>query len=180
MEPYDILMLVVLGGATVFGAWKGMAWQLASLSSLVVSYLVAVRFSADLAPYFGTQVPLNRFVAMLVLYGVTSLGIWFTFRVISGWLDRCRLKEFDRHVGGLFGAAKGILLCIGITFFAVTLSEAARETVLRLAKRPLHRHRTGPGRLGNAPRAARGAGPLPRSARARTGPGRHWQRDCGP
>jgi membrane protein required for colicin V production len=130
MESYDILMLVVLAGATLFGAWKGMAWQLASLSSLAASYLVALRFSAELAPYFGSQAPLNRFVAMLVLYGVTSLGIWFTFRVISGWLDRCRLKEFDRHIGGLFGAAKGVLLCIGITFFAVTLSQVAREEVL--------------------------------------------------
>jgi membrane protein required for colicin V production len=131
MEPYDILMLVVLAGATMFGAWKGMAWQLASLSSLVASYLVALRFSGTLAPYFGSQAPLNRFVAMLVLYGVTSLAIWFTFRVISSWLDRCRLKEFDRHIGGLFGAAKGILLCIGITFFAVTLSQVARDKVLQ-------------------------------------------------
>ena len=130
MEPYDILMLVVLAGATVFGAWKGMAWQLASLSSLVVSYLAALRFSADLAPYFGPQPPLNRFVAMLVIYGVTSLAIWLVFRVVSSWIDRCRLKEFDRHIGGVFGAAKGVLLCIGITFFAVTLSDAARETVL--------------------------------------------------
>ncbi len=109
-------MLVVLVGATVFGFWKGMAWQLASLSSLVASYLVALRFSVMLAPYFGSQAPLNRFVAMLVLYGVTSLGIWLLFRVISTWLDRCRLREFDRQIGGLFGAAKGILLCVGITF----------------------------------------------------------------
>ena len=30
MEPYDICMIVVLVGTTVFGAWKGMAWQVAS------------------------------------------------------------------------------------------------------------------------------------------------------
>ena len=97
----------------VFGAWKGMAWQLASLSSLVVSYLAALRFSEDLAPYFGPQAPLNRFVAMLVLYGVTSLAIWLTFRVISSWIDRCRLKEFDRHIGGLFGAAEACCFVSG-------------------------------------------------------------------
>lgn len=50
MEPYDILMLVVLAGATVFGAWKGMAWQLASLSSLVVSYLAALRSAPNWPP----------------------------------------------------------------------------------------------------------------------------------
>ena len=35
MELYDICMLVVLVGTTVFGAWKGMAWQVASSASLV-------------------------------------------------------------------------------------------------------------------------------------------------
>ncbi len=45
METYDICMLLVLVAATVFGAYKGMAWQIASLASLVVSYFVALRFS---------------------------------------------------------------------------------------------------------------------------------------
>ena len=47
METYDICMIVVLVGATIFGAWKGMAWQVASTASLVVSYVVALRFSAQ-------------------------------------------------------------------------------------------------------------------------------------
>ena len=46
-------------------------------------------------------------------------------------IDRVRLREFDRQMGALFGAAKGILLCVAITFFAVTLSAQARSAVLR-------------------------------------------------
>jgi hypothetical protein len=38
------------------------------------------------------------------------------------------LKEFDRQMGALFGAAK--VLCVAITFFAVTLSAQARTAVL--------------------------------------------------
>ncbi|MBI3840241.1 MAG: CvpA family protein [Planctomycetia bacterium] len=130
MELYDIVMLVVLVGTTVFGAWKGMAWQVASSASLVLSYGVALRFSAQLAPHFGQQAPLNRFVAMAVLYAVTSLVIWVAFRIVAGFLNRVRLKEFDRQMGALFGAAKGVLVCVAITFFAVTLSSRAREAVL--------------------------------------------------
>ena len=37
----------------MFGFWKGMAWQLASLASLVVSYIAALQFSERLAPTFG-------------------------------------------------------------------------------------------------------------------------------
>ncbi len=130
MQTYDIIMLAVLAGSTLFGFVKGMAWQLASLASLFVSYLVALNFSHLLAPHLGKQEPLNRFAAMLVLYLGTSLAIWLVFRVVAGAIDRVKLKEFDRQVGGLFGAAKGVLLCVVVTFFAVSLSEEIREHIL--------------------------------------------------
>lgn len=130
MQTYDIAMLIVLVGATLFGAWKGMAWQIASIASLVVSYLVALRFSEQLAPTFGEQAPLNRFIAMLVLYMGTSVGIWFAFRIVKNFIDRVRLREFDRQMGAIVGAAKGVLMCVAITFFAVTLSERGRTAVL--------------------------------------------------
>ncbi|NIL97244.1 MAG: CvpA family protein, partial [Planctomycetales bacterium] len=94
---------VVIVLTTVFGAWKGMAWQLAALASLVVSFIVAARCSGPLAPYFSVQAPWNRFLAMLVLYMITSLGIWLLFRLVAGVIDRVRLKEFDRQVGAMFG-----------------------------------------------------------------------------
>ena len=130
MELYDICMLVVLAGATLFGAWKGMVWQIASTTSLVVSYLVALRFSPQIAHHFGEQAPLNRFIAMFVLYVGTSIAIWLTFRIVARFLDRVRLREFDRQMGALFGLAKGVLLCVAITFFAVTLSAKGRALVL--------------------------------------------------
>jgi membrane protein required for colicin V production len=131
METYDIVMLAVLGMATILGAWKGMAWQVASLASLVLSYFAALRFSPLVAPYLHVAEPTNRFVAMLIVYLVTGAAIWLAFRLVAGAIDRVKLREFDRQVGGLFGAAKGVLWCVVITFFAVTMSPTAREMVLR-------------------------------------------------
>jgi membrane protein required for colicin V production len=121
MQTYDLLMVLVLLGATVFGFWKGMAWQVASLASLVVSYFAALRFSAQLAPVFGQQAPLNRFAAMLAIYAGTSFFIWMMFRFVSGAIDKVRLESFDKQMGAIIGFAKGVLLCVAITFFAVTL-----------------------------------------------------------
>jgi len=131
IHPYDILMLVVLLAATTLGAWKGMAWQLASLCSLLLSAAAAVHFSPALAPYLSKEEPWNRFLAMLVIYLASSLAIWIVFGMVAEVIERVRLKEFDRQTGALFGAAKGILLCLVITFFAVTLSQPARQAVLR-------------------------------------------------
>lgn len=130
LQPYDLVMLAVLGLSMAFGAWKGMAWQLAAMASLVVSAGVAAHGSGRLAPYFGVEAPWNRCLAMLVLYVATSLGIWLLFRLVARIIDRVQLREFDRQVGALFGLAKGVLWCLVITFFAVTLSESTRQKVL--------------------------------------------------
>jgi membrane protein required for colicin V production len=123
MQFYDFVMIGVLVAAVVFGAWKGLAWQVASLASLVVSYFVALRFSSNLAPYLTDRAPLNRFLAMLVIYVGCSLAIWAAFRFVSGFFEQLKLREFDRQMGALVGFAKGVMLCIAITFFAVTLTE---------------------------------------------------------
>ncbi|MBN1908510.1 MAG: CvpA family protein [Pirellulales bacterium] len=130
MQWYDVLMLAVVVMTTLFGFWKGMAWQVTSLASLIVSAMVAIRFGPQVAPMISEQEPWNRFLAMLILYVLTSLGIWILFRLVAGAIDRVRLKEFDRQLGALFGLAKGVLLCVVITFFMVTLSEQARQAVL--------------------------------------------------
>ncbi len=130
MQTYDLLMLMVLLCATVFGFWKGMAWQLASLASLVVSYFAALKFSERLAPTFGSTAPWNRFVAMLVIYAVTSFMIWTAFRLVSGVIDKVKLEAFDKQLGAMFGFAKGVLLCIAVTFFAVTLLPPAQGEMI--------------------------------------------------
>jgi membrane protein required for colicin V production len=130
MDWYDIAMIAVLGLATLMGAWKGMAWQVASLASLVLSYFLALKFSAQLAPVFSATAPWNRFVAMLVIYLAVSLFVWIGFRFVAGFLDRIKLRDFDHQVGLLFGFFKGVLLCLAITFFALGLSESLRAHII--------------------------------------------------
>jgi len=121
MQTYDLVMLAVLAAATLFGFWKGLAWQIASLASLVASYFLALKFADRLAPMVSQHAPWNKFLAMLIIYAGASAAIWMIYRIIGGAIDRVKLNEFDRQMGALVGFAKGVLLCIAITFFAVTL-----------------------------------------------------------
>ena len=131
MQTYDLLMLLVLVAATLFGFWKGMAWQVASLASLILSYFAALRFSDQLAPMISNHAPWNKFVAMLAIYIVTSFVIWTVFRLVSGIIDNVKLDGFDHQMGALIGLAKGVLLCIAITFFAVTiLPQNQKDSIL--------------------------------------------------
>lgn len=131
MSIYDFVMLAVFAGAILFGLWKGLAWQVASLAAIFVSYFVAMQFRGQLAPFFKTDPPWNVFGAMLTLYLGTSLVIWVAFGYVRRTIERWHLKEFDRQAGALLGALKGALLCMVITMFAVTVSgERVRSAVV--------------------------------------------------
>jgi membrane protein required for colicin V production len=121
VQAYDLFMLIVLAMATIFGAIKGFAWQVASIASVIVSYLVAYNFRFEVAEMIQATPPWNLFLAMLILYVGTSFAIWVGFRLFSGMIDRVKLKEFDRHLGAGFGLAKGALYCLLITMFAMSL-----------------------------------------------------------
>ena len=121
MQVYDIIMLVVLLAAAFLGYRKGLVWQIASLSAIFVSYFVAVNFRDVVAQKIDAEAPWNTFLAMLVLYVGTSFAIWIVFQLIRGAIDQAKLKDFDRQLGALLGLVKGAVLCLVITFFAVTL-----------------------------------------------------------
>ena len=132
MQIYDVIMIVVLVGATLFGAYKGLAWQIASLAAIVASFFVAMNFRDPVAKLIDTAPPWNMFLAMLILYVGTSFAIWIGFRYVSAVLDRMKLKEFDRQLGGLLGFAKGVLFCVIITLFAMTLlGDAHRRKIVQ-------------------------------------------------
>ncbi|HBE68380.1 MAG TPA: hypothetical protein DDW52_09555 [Planctomycetaceae bacterium] len=130
MQVYDLLMLIVIGMATIFGAIKGFAWQVASLASVIVSYIVAYRFRFEVGEMIQAKPPWNQFLAMLILYVGTSFVIWVGFRLLSGMIDRVRLKEFDRHLGAAFGLAKGGLYCLLITMFAMSLLGPSQQAAI--------------------------------------------------
>ena len=131
IETYDIVMLAVLLAATAFGAWKGLAWQLASLAAIFASYVVAYQFRHIFAEWIPVPAPWSIFLAMLLLYVLTSLGIWIIFQWVAKYIDRLKLKEFDRQIGALLGLAKGAILCVIITLFAVTLlGDQQRESIV--------------------------------------------------
>ena len=130
IEGYDLVMLGILAAAAVLGYFKGIVWQIAWIAGIAASGFLALRFSGPLAPMFGQQAPWNRLIAMLAIYVGTSLAVWLVFRVISGAINAIHLSAFDHQLGLLLGAAKGVLMCVVVTFFAVTLAPAYRNQIV--------------------------------------------------
>lgn len=131
MGIYDLLMLAVMVGSILFGMWKGLAWQVASLAAIFVSYIVALLFRVPLSGYISASEPWNKFAAMLILFLGTSLLIWMSYGYIKKTIKRLRLRGFDRQAGAILGGVKGVLLCMLLTLFSVTLfGERVRQGVI--------------------------------------------------
>ncbi len=130
MQTYDMIMLLILVSATIFGAIKGFAWQIASIASIVASYFVAYYFRNDMAKVINAQYPWNLFLAMLVLYGGTSFFIWMIFRLVSSTIDKVRPQGVRSPHGSLFGFGKGIAYCLLVTMFAMTLLGADKQRAI--------------------------------------------------
>lgn len=130
VETYDMVMLAVLLIATAIGAWKGLVWQVASLVSIFASYWIAYEFRDPCAAHIPLDSPWNVLLAMLGLFVLTLLVIWIVFHWLAAFIDRLKLKAFDRQLGALLGFVKGLVLCVIITLLAVTfLGDDGRRSI---------------------------------------------------
>jgi membrane protein required for colicin V production len=127
---FDIAVVGIVVLALLHGAWKGLAWQLAGIFSLIAGFGVGLPLSAPLAHFFGSSAPLNRFIAVAVVYALVSLGIYLAAFYYREAIQKWKLDNWDRHLGGLLGAIKGYLLCLVLTFFAITLFSGLRDPIL--------------------------------------------------
>lgn len=131
-EPqlFDIIALVLVAWLTIRGAMRGMITQVTSVVAIVVSWIVAAKFSPKLAPMISDEGPYNKIIAMLLLFIATSVVIWLLHGFVAGIFEKIKLKGFDRQMGALLGLAKGLLLCMILTFFLVTLTERSKNFAL--------------------------------------------------
>lgn len=128
---FDVVIVITVLVSSAFGAWKGLAWQAAGVLSLVLGFAVALPLSGPLAFMFGASAPLNRFIAVAVLYALVSLGVYVAALCYRTTIQKWKLEHWDRHLGAVAGAIKGFLLGLVLTYFAVTLSANLREPILR-------------------------------------------------
>lgn len=122
MATYDLFMAAILVGLTIYGFFKGMAWQVAYVASFVASYFVAVRFADQVAPSITfVNPPFNKFVAMALIYAGVSFAVWMLFRVVSKAIDSIKMEGFDHQMGAILGFGRGVLWCVGVTFLFLTV-----------------------------------------------------------
>lgn len=129
MTTYDAVMIGVVIAGMVWGAVRGITWQIASIASLALAYLFSHQVSAYLAPYIPGEPAIRRAGSMLAAYVVVSGAVFFAAWTVRTTLKRMKFEAYDRHLGMMLGGIEGVLLGIVGTLFVVSLAPGSREPI---------------------------------------------------
>lgn len=129
MTYYDAAMIGVMVAGMVWGALRGITWQIASIASLVLGYSVAHPVSAQLAPSFPGDPVVARALAMLATYVAVSGGVFLAAWIVRATLRRMQFEAYDRHLGMILGGMEGALLGLVATIFVVSLAPSTRPAI---------------------------------------------------
>lgn len=123
---FDITLLSVVGLSCLFATFRGFIKAFFSLVTWVASSALTVAFYPFYFNYLSTKIVnekgamiasfISAFICMFIVIAIINGRIVFSLRKISGGF-------FDRTLGLLFGAARGILIVCLIFFSIKTTSE---------------------------------------------------------
>ena len=130
MTVYDGVMIGVVVAGMIWGAFRGITWQVASIASLVLGYVVAFPLSAQLAPHFPGEPVVARALALLATYAAVAGGVFLAAWMIRETLRKLRFEAFDRHLGMILGGLEGAILGVVGTVFVVSLAPQTRDPIL--------------------------------------------------
>lgn len=130
MTIYDAAMIGVVVAGMIWGAFRGITWQVASIASLVLGYVVAFPLSRQLAPHFPGEPLVARSLALLAAYAAVACGVFLVAWMIRETLRKLRFEAFDRHLGMILGGLEGALVGVVGTVFVVSLAPRTRDPIL--------------------------------------------------
>ncbi len=140
---YDILVVCILLFFLVRGASRGLIWQLAGIAGILLCVTFAGTASKVIGPHIKLDPPANQWAVMFITYLLASFVAFGFARTLNGWIEKMEMKEYNRHLGAMFGLLKGALLVLIMTFMIVTFSAKTRDMLkdskaAHIAARTIH------------------------------------------
>lgn len=116
LAALDWILLAVMFGSLLLGAWRGLVYEVLSLLAWVAAFIVAQWFAADAAALLpmGDSAEPVRYAAGFVLVFIAtlfacSLVAWLAKKLI----EAVGLRPVDRVLGAVFGVVRaGVLVLV--------------------------------------------------------------------
>ncbi|PCH61038.1 MAG: colicin V production CvpA [Gammaproteobacteria bacterium] len=116
----DYVIVAIIVVSTLISLVKGFIQQVISLVSWLLAFFLALRFGPDLALQLGQYIALEP-VRQAVAFFLIFIAVVFVGAIVgifaSKLISAVHLSLGDRLLGLIFGAARGVVIVLTITFF---------------------------------------------------------------
>jgi membrane protein required for colicin V production len=121
-SPLDTVMVALLIASAVWGAWRGLVYELLAIAN----WLVAAALTGFLAPMVAEWVPFLAGSGMLAI-AVRYVVVFVVFIFVGGFvaslvrrlISSSGLRPADRSLGAIFGLARGVLVLFVFAFLVL-------------------------------------------------------------
>ncbi len=121
MSVLDIILLVVVLVAAIYGYYKGVVSQIGALAGIVIGVVCCRLFADDLTSFFNglfidststnsSAKFLNSIISLVVLFLVGYLGARWMASLLSTVLKKIKLGTINRVIGVIFAIVQGLLI----------------------------------------------------------------------
>jgi membrane protein required for colicin V production len=111
MNTFDIAVVVVVGGLTVLGFFKGLVKQLVALAGVVAGYMMAMRFYEPASHYLTSFRPgTARVISFIAIFAVCIFCAYIIGELVGKLFGISGLGFLNRIGGGLVGFLKGSVI----------------------------------------------------------------------
>lgn len=121
VSAVDWGLLAVLLLSVLFGAWRGVIYEVLSLLSWGVAFVLASFFAADMGAYLplGKTGEAVRDVAGFgCVFVLTLVACALLISVLRRLVDTVGLRPVDRALGAIFGVVRGVALLMLLVLLA--------------------------------------------------------------
>ena len=115
MDWPDLVILATIAISLLVGALRGFVKEAFSLAVWAIAFMAAFQFSAPIAEWLEPSISLPSARTALAFAGlfvsVLIVGGLLTY-LVGELVEKTGLTGTDRMLGGLFGAARGVILVV--------------------------------------------------------------------
>ena len=136
MNWLDIVLLIIIAGSVASSLRRGITREIIALASVILALILGTWFygvaGAFLLPYVSSK-EIAHFVGfILVFVGVLIVGA-LVGALVGRLLKISGLSFLDHLLGALFGAVRGILICVALMMAVLAFSTEGHppEAVVR-------------------------------------------------
>ncbi len=134
MNPFDMMIVVVLVYCIVRGIFRGLIREVASIVGLVAGFYVAYSYHSALGPLFAKWITTPAYLhitCFIILFCSVFLMIVLAGMLVRFFIRLVLLGVVDRIFGGVFGVLKAVLIVSFAYILLVTFLPAGGSALVR-------------------------------------------------